>query len=258
MSEFPTSGRSGHPEQPRSEHGTVSRAGEAAADTAHTATQQARQVGGEIRQQTGQAVTHLRGRVRDEADSQSRRAARNLRHWADELKEMTESGKPDSPVQGVLQQVAGTGHKAADYLEDRGIGGAVGELQDFARRRPGVFLAGALAAGFLFGRLVKASAAATQDDDDRPRQDLARDTTPAPRDTTPAPRDTTPAPRSRQDYESATPAPRHTQGYQPAGPATDTPVTDTPATYATTPTVPVTPPAPSSGTTRYPPEGEDR
>ncbi|TYB50475.1 hypothetical protein FXF51_56025 [Nonomuraea sp. PA05] len=256
MSEFPTSGRSGHPE-PRSEHGTVSRAGDAAAHTAHTATQQARQVGGEIRQQTGQAVTHLRGRVRDEVDSQSRRAAQNLRHWADELREMTESGKPDSPVQGVLQRVAGTGHKAADYLEDQGLGGAVGELQDFARRRPGVFLAGALAAGFLFGRLVKASAAAAQDDD-RPRQDdwqrQGDD-------------------RQRQDdwqrqdiAREATPAPRSTQNYEPVGPVADPPSTyataptEPPSTYATAPTEPVTPVAPPvqpPGTPRYP-EGEHR
>nr|WP_062332016.1 hypothetical protein [Herbidospora sakaeratensis] len=141
--------------------GAVGRAKEATADTARTAKEQARQVGDEIRTQAGQAAHQLRGRVRDEADSQTRRAARSLRQWADDLSGMTESGKPDSPVHGVLQQVAGTGHRAADYLEDRGLGGATGDLQDFARRRPGVFLATALAAGFLIGRVAKASTEGT-------------------------------------------------------------------------------------------------
>jgi hypothetical protein len=226
MSQIPTSGHSGYSE-PGFEQGAVDHAKEAAADTAHTATQQARHVGGEIKAQAGQAVGHLRGRVRDEADSQSRRAAQNLRQWADDLHGMTESGKPDSPVQGILQQVAGTGHKAADYLEDRGLGGAAGDLQDFARRRPGVFLAGALAAGFLFGRLAKVGARTAQDD--QPRQDSRRTGAPA----------TTAAPRS--EYDPVTPVTR--------------PVSDTPSTYGTAPdafTTPMTPATPYSSTTRYP------
>ncbi|WP_066373066.1 hypothetical protein [Herbidospora mongoliensis] len=159
MSEFSTSGTTGH------DSGTVERAKSAAADTASEAKEQVRNVGGEMRTQAGQAADQLRGRIREQADAQSRRAAQGVRTWADDLTTMTESGKPDSPVHGVLNHVAGTGHKAADYLENRGIGGAATDVQNFARKRPGLFLVGALAAGFVAARLAKAGAGAAQEAD---------------------------------------------------------------------------------------------
>jgi hypothetical protein len=48
------------------------------------------------------------------------------------------------------------GRRAAGYLDERGLDGAIEELQRFARRRPGVFLAGAALAGFAAGRIAKA------------------------------------------------------------------------------------------------------
>ncbi|MEV0585362.1 hypothetical protein [Nonomuraea sp. NPDC050310] len=171
MSEFPSASRTEYPES-GSTSGTVDRAKQAASETAHTAAQQARNVGGEIKTQAGQAVGQLRGRLRDQADAQSRRAAEKLRYWADDLNGMTDGAKPDSPVQGVLSQVAGTGHRAADYLEERGLGGAVSDVQDFARRRPAVFLACAAAAGFLFTRIAKAGAKVAQEDQQDSRETL--------------------------------------------------------------------------------------
>jgi hypothetical protein len=47
------------------------------------------------------------------------------------------------------------GHRVADYLADRGPEGLVSEVTDFARRRPLAFVAGAVAFGFLVGRLGK-------------------------------------------------------------------------------------------------------
>jgi hypothetical protein len=48
----------------------------------------------------------------------------------------------------------------ADYLDRNGPEGVLREVQDFARRRPGAFLATALAAGFVVGRLGKGVAKA--------------------------------------------------------------------------------------------------
>jgi hypothetical protein len=48
----------------------------------------------------------------------------------------------------------------ADYLDRHGPEGVLREVQDFARRRPGAFLATALAAGFVVGRLGKGVAKA--------------------------------------------------------------------------------------------------
>jgi hypothetical protein len=51
----------------------------------------------------------------------------------------------------------------AERLESGGLEGALSDLQGFARRRPGVFLLGAAAAGFAVARLVRGAQAANGD-----------------------------------------------------------------------------------------------
>ncbi|WP_143590300.1 hypothetical protein [Thermoactinospora rubra] len=150
--------------------GAMERTKQAAAETAGTVREQAREVTGELRHQTGQAVGRLRERVRDEADSQGRRAAQAIRQWAEDLHTMTDMGKPDSPVQGVVRRVAEQGRRAADYLDERGLSGLTDDLQRFARRRPGLFLAAALAAGFVVGRVARASARLAREQQERQEQ----------------------------------------------------------------------------------------
>ncbi|WP_460528354.1 hypothetical protein [Flindersiella endophytica] len=58
----------------------------------------------------------------------------------------------------VVQQVADGGRQAADWLDHRGFDGLLTEVRSFARRRPGTFLLGATVAGFMIGRLAKATA----------------------------------------------------------------------------------------------------
>lgn len=163
MSEFPT-GVGAHSQQNDQEGrpGTGQQAKAAAGEVAGTAKDQAQAVAGEARLQTRRAVGQLRERVGEQTEQQSRRAAQGIRQWADELASMSETAKPDSPVSGVVQQVADTGRRAADYLEQHGLSGVTEEVQNFARRRPGVFLAGAVAAGFLVGRMAKATTGAGQ------------------------------------------------------------------------------------------------
>jgi hypothetical protein len=54
---------------------------------------------------------------------------------------------------------------SASYIEDRGIEGLAADVVDFARRRPGVFLAGAAVVGFGVGRLVRSGAVSSADGD---------------------------------------------------------------------------------------------
>ncbi|GIN05160.1 hypothetical protein Pve01_68180 [Planomonospora venezuelensis] len=114
-------------------------------------------VAGQARDEARHAMDRLRDRAGEQAQYQSRRAAESIRQWADDLSSMSDAAKPDSPVSGMMHQVADGGRRAADYLEQNGLAGVVEEIQSFARRRPGVFLAGALAAGFLAGRIAKAT-----------------------------------------------------------------------------------------------------
>jgi hypothetical protein len=58
----------------------------------------------------------------------------------------------------LVPYVRQVGDKASDYaerLETGGFAGVAEDLSSFARRRPGLFLLGALAAGFATARLVR-------------------------------------------------------------------------------------------------------
>jgi hypothetical protein len=155
--------------QPQHEPGgsAVERSRAAVGEVAGTAKGQAQEVVREAGTQARQVAEQARQRVADEARNQTGRASGSLRQWSDELAGMAESSKPDSPVREAVHQIADGGRRAADYLDRRGFEGAVGELQDFARRRPGTFLLGAVAAGFLVGRAAKASAQASSPSPDR-------------------------------------------------------------------------------------------
>ncbi|MFJ5731827.1 hypothetical protein [Streptomyces paradoxus] len=139
---------------------TVGQAREGASRVAGTATDQVRAVTGEARAQAGAMAGDLRTRVTEEAESQTRRGAQVVREWADDLSGLADSADADSPARSLVSQAADRGHRAADYLDERGVGGLMDDVQDFARRRPGAFLGTAVVAGFAVGRLAKAGSKA--------------------------------------------------------------------------------------------------
>jgi hypothetical protein len=141
---------------------TADQARQAAGQVAGSAADQARAVAGEARQQAGAVAHDLRSRAMDEVEEQTGRAAGALRQWADDLAGMAENGDGGSPARSLAAQAADGGHRAADYLERQGVEGMVSDLQDFARRRPGAFLGGALLAGLAVGRMAKVAAKANQ------------------------------------------------------------------------------------------------
>ncbi|MET9426570.1 MULTISPECIES: hypothetical protein [unclassified Streptomyces] len=139
---------------------TAGEAKQAATKVAGTAADQVKAVTGEARQQAGTVVQELRGRVTDQAQSQTQRAAGALRQWADDLGSMAQNAPGDSPARTLVEQAADGGHRVAEYLDEQGPAGLMGNLQDFARRRPGAFLAGAALSGLVIGRLAKAGSKA--------------------------------------------------------------------------------------------------
>lgn len=128
-------------------------------DVKDTAKQQARRVGTEAKVQARTVAADARDRITDQAHTQNDRLVGNIRQTADHLDEMRGT-RPDTPAARVVAQVADGGRQFADYLERHGPEGVLREVQDFARRRPGAFLATALAAGFVVGRLGKGVAKA--------------------------------------------------------------------------------------------------
>ncbi|MEV5439590.1 hypothetical protein AB0K80_26800 [Streptomyces sp. NPDC052682] len=139
---------------------TAGQASKAAGEVAGTALEQAKTVAGEARRQAGSAVGDLRGRMAEEVEGQTRRAAGTVHQWADELAEMARNAPDDSPARTLVSKAADGGHRAADYLDEHGVQGMTEDLKGFARRRPGAFLAGAALAGFAVGRMAKAGSKA--------------------------------------------------------------------------------------------------
>ncbi|GAA4973517.1 hypothetical protein [Actinoplanes utahensis] len=130
---------------------------QAAADVAGTAAEQAQRVGAEARDQVRTITAEVRDKVGEQARAQSDKLISTIRETADHLDEMR-GDRQDSPAATVVARVADGGRQFADYLDRHGPEGVLQEVQDFARRRPGAFLATALAAGFVVGRLGKSVA----------------------------------------------------------------------------------------------------
>jgi hypothetical protein len=108
---------------------------------------------GEARGQVGRLASHAKDQATDRVRGQHDRLVGRLRGLADEFQEM--GGDGDSPGRALVSDLGQRGRRVADYLADRGPEGLVSEVTDFARRRPLAFLAGAVAAGFLVGRVGK-------------------------------------------------------------------------------------------------------
>lgn len=138
---------------------TTRTAGQAAGDVKDTAKEQAQKVVGEAKTQLGGMASDVRDRMGEQARTQNDRLVTGIRQTADQLDEMR-GDRPESPAATVVSRVADGGRQLADYLDRHGPDGVLREVQDFARRRPGAFLATALAAGFVVGRLGKSVAKA--------------------------------------------------------------------------------------------------
>jgi hypothetical protein len=180
-------------------------AGQAAGDVAGTAKEQAQRVASEARTQAQTVASEIRGKLTESAHAQNGRLVGSIRQTADHLDEMR-GDRSDSPAAAVVSRIADGGRQFADYLDRNGPDGVLREVEDFARRRPGAFLATALAAGFVVGRLGKSVAKADGDAGaDKPSSDTF---TSGYETTTPA-YDTVPA--GTTAYDTA-----ETVGYTPA------------------------------------------
>lgn len=126
----------------------------AAGEVAGTAKEQGRVVADEVKFQARSLAGEARDRLKEQSRGQSERLSGTMHRLADELEEMT-SERGGSPASAVVSRIASGSRQAADYLAEQGPEGVLREVQDFARRRPGAFVATALVAGFVVGRLGK-------------------------------------------------------------------------------------------------------
>lgn len=145
--------------------GVAQSAVESGRTVAHEAKDQARQVTAEAKDQARSLLDQARTEVSGQAGAQQKRLADGLRGLGDELGRMTESSE-GGLASDLARQLADRTSSAASWLDEREPGELVTALSDFARRRPGVFLAVAAGAGLLAGRLTRGLSAASSDSSD--------------------------------------------------------------------------------------------
>ena len=138
---------------------------QAGSQVAATATDQAKQVAHETQRQAKDLLDQGRSQVKDQVVTQQQKAGEGLSSLASELRALadgTSQGAP-GPARDLLQQASGMVESFAGKLQNREPAELLEEIRSFARRKPGMFLLGAAAAGVLAGRLTSGVKAAHSD-----------------------------------------------------------------------------------------------
>lgn len=266
MTQF--SGGYSPPHDQQSDQSTTQVAKDEAAEVARTAAQSGSQVAGTAGEQASRVASETaaqarnllqegRGQLTEQAREGQRKAAGGLRTLADQLQEMAEKSGGEGMAPEVVRQASERTRTVASWLEDREPGDLLDEVRRFARRKPGVFLAGAALAGVVVGRLTRGVIAAQSSDSSSGDQRTAGGRTPShaapPVPTTPPP---PPAPPMAQPVNPAygggtmpmpdQPMPGQPGGYgAPAGP-----LPPAPPVWEPQPGTPGTPGYPSGPVTR--------
>ncbi len=132
-------------------------AAEQAQQVVGTARDQAAQVASEASAQVSKVVNDAKGHLHEQARTQTEQVGNVLDRLAGQLRAVSE-GRADEggPVADVVRQAAQRVEKVTERVYEGGFDGVVSDVQRFARRRPGMFLAGAVTAGVAVGRLMRA------------------------------------------------------------------------------------------------------
>ena len=136
-------------------------------ELAGTVRSSADQVKGEVTGQVREMLAETQGQLQEQADMQAGRLASALWQVGTQAVALSE-GRPEQagPLVDYAEQAAEWLDNCASHLEDRGLEGLATDVVDFARRRPGVFLAGAAVVGFGVGRLIRSGAVSADGDSD--------------------------------------------------------------------------------------------
>jgi len=159
------------PEVAKDEAAEVARtAAQGGGQVAGVVGEQANRVAAETAQQARNLFEEGKGQLAGQAKEGQRKAADGLHALADQLHDMSEKSDGNGMVPEVARQASERTRAVASWLSEREPGDLLTEVRTFARRKPGLFLAGAALAGVVVGRLTRGAIAAQSDDssDDKP------------------------------------------------------------------------------------------
>ncbi len=128
---------------------------------AGVASQEAKQVIGDVKTQARGLLDETKNQVQDQSRTQRDRLVDTLRGFSDDLENMARerSGLASDAALEVSQRARSFG----EQLDGREPSELLDELRSFARRRPGMFLAGAAISGVIVGRLLRGTRDAAHD-----------------------------------------------------------------------------------------------
>jgi uncharacterized protein YjbJ (UPF0337 family) len=135
-----------------------------AANVAGTTKEEVGKVAGESRKQAKALFDEAREQLTEQAGVQQERVASGLHSIGDELTRMAESSDQQGIAGDLVSQAATRASDAAAWLDGRDPGSLLTEVRNFARRRPGTFIAVSAVAGLVAGRLVKSLASEAKDE----------------------------------------------------------------------------------------------
>ena len=175
----PTAAMQGGPPPDDADTSTAEVAKQQAADVADTAKQAGAQVADTVKEQAGQVTaeaTHqakqllaqAQSELSDQAAATQQRVSEGLHALADELSGMARNSDQDGVATDLARQAADKAREAAGWLADRDPGSLLDEVRSFARKKPGTYLAIALGAGVLAGRLTRGLTAPAADNTQAP------------------------------------------------------------------------------------------
>lgn len=135
-----------------------------AKDLGQTAQREAGQLKDEAVQQVKSLAGTVQGQVGDQAVSQQERVAGQVRSYTDDLHRLVSGEQPQSDaVRQAVTAVADRAESLTQRLETASPADLLDDVRGFAARKPGTFLALALGAGLVAGRLTRGLRDADQD-----------------------------------------------------------------------------------------------
>lgn len=144
-------------DQARSTAGTAAEEGKHVASVAKG---EAAQVASEAKAQVQNVLSDAMSQVQDQSRTQRDRLVGTLQTFGDDLEQMASQGGRSGLATDLARQVASRSRDLSNRLDGREPQDMVEDVRDFARRKPGVFLLGAVAAGVLAGRMTRGAKSA--------------------------------------------------------------------------------------------------
>jgi hypothetical protein len=130
---------------------------EAAATLAQEAGGEVKAVGQDARAHGQQLIATSMESLRSQAGEQTTRLSDGLSDASQQLRRMANGDPQPGMVGDLVHQLADVTQRAADRLSSGGLDGAMNDLRRVARNQTGLFLLGALGAGIVAGRVIRAT-----------------------------------------------------------------------------------------------------